>query len=195
MSREATMNRSRWVVIGVASVFLGLPSCAGEARQNTQPSSEPAAERQESSIDGMTLKLSLPEYLQKAELVVLGTVQQRTQHTDDHPGMWKGTKYEDVTVKINEVLTGSETGEISVRRHLPSGTVRLSEDVYRGQFDVDHQYLMLLFRSDYWPNSYLVLGEQGVAEVNGDNVKFPAGPIDIAGDYNVSLEDVRAWTQ
>lgn len=188
------MNRLRWVVIGVAAVLLALPSCAGDARQNTQPSREPVAERQDSSLDGMTLKLSLPEYLKKAELVVLGTVQQRTQHTDDRPGMWKGTTYEDVTVTVNEASTGSETGEISVRRHLPSDSVHVSENVYRGQFEVGQQYLILLFPSDYWPNSYLVLGGQGVAEVNGDAVTFPAGPIDIGGDYSVPLEDVRAWT-
>ncbi|MGH3466789.1 MAG: hypothetical protein ACRDQF_03530 [Thermocrispum sp.] len=153
------------------------------------------ADRQGSSggvgFHGMSLPLSIEQLIGRAALVVVGkptrvevaafrdavSANELPANEREDPIYLNGS-FNRYAVEVERVVKfeGDAPGpKIDVRTYADTPGVAI-EGSGRPKIEIGQRYLFVLFRGDgVWQNSWLILGENGLAPLEGNTAVFPSG--------------------
>lgn len=193
------MRASGWRPSSLAVVLLLAAGCGTVPSDGTgfaERHGSTAQPRRYLAIEGMQPSQTLAQFLQGADTVIRGTVTQvQTVRLGEKVSeTLKGGAYEQISVRVDEVMSGIAPDSVQVRRLMSTEELEVDVDSYRRPVEVGATYVMALFRgSGMWAGSYLFQGPQAAAPVVKGVVRFPTGAIPMpAGDNNLSLPKLRS---
>lgn len=140
---------------------------------------------------GLSLRLSIDELIGRAALVAVGKptrVEVAAFREVVSPSELPANEREDpiylngsfnrYDVDIERVIKSegdAPGGQIDIRTYASTPGVSV-EGSGRPDIEIGQRYLFILFRGEgVWQNSWLILGENGLAPFDGDTVVFPSG--------------------
>lgn len=136
------------------------------------------------SIDGLQLPFEVKRYAKLADLVIVGTPVSDEVHSFTENAsipewaksdeMYATAGYHDVTIQVAEYVKGKGPEAISIRRLAPPPDVSLASAAPVPTLD-QQQVMFLQEGTGLWTGGYLILGEQSLADLVNDIVKFKSG--------------------
>lgn len=190
------MKRILGVVLASAVVCLSACGATEESSAGRVERSSHDQAGTDSRVHGLQKLLRLDELADKADLVVRGVVaSEETQSFVESPEAEPGN-YVVSVLDVTEVLKGDEDPRQVEVAHSPSfgtaadGTGSLVSGGHHHGIEVGTEYVLFLFRGDeVWGNRYLLLGDQGTAEVDQGLVRIGQGPTMTVDDLARALSD------
>lgn len=157
--------------------------------------------RMDAGIDGLSMPLTVRGLIDRADLVVAGSPRthevkafQDAVPASDLPAneqndpIYLNGSFSRYVVDVDRVIKADSAfseRQLDVRTYASTPGVGFGDSVLRN-IEVGQKYVFILFQGpEVWQKAWLILGGNGLAEVQGDTANFPSGE-------HYSLEDLEA---
>jgi uncharacterized protein YndB with AHSA1/START domain len=192
------LSRRTYAVVAIVATALAL--ALGWLATSGARSSDPGDTERYLSMHGLQKAFTVKKYAKLADLVVVATPVSDEVHpfTENeaipewarNDENYATAGYHDVTLEVSEYVKGRGPDTVSVRRlEPPPGTVFDSSAPVPvlGQ----PQVFFLQEGDGVWTGGYLVLGEEALASVEGDVVKFKSGKEMKLDDFRKEVKEAE----